>query len=447
MPELIEGSAGTTKGPRTAPAPGRRGQMSLLGGTLLVDSTESSLVAGLFPLIRDSLGVSLGALGTLTAASKIVGVVTGPLWVMAAQRFSRTSVLVVATGLWGVWGIAAGFAQTFGQLLVLYTILAAGYAAAHPLINEIIGDLFGGASRGRAVGAVYGAVALAAAVLAPLTGQLARVDDGWRWGLWGIGAFNVLLGLALWRRLRDPGHGAAERQLADLDPAARERAPLTWARAVALLRIRSLALLLVSRLLSGHLLISTFGIVYLVDVYGFRTETASVVLLPQGLGYFAGTVVGGWAADRAVRRSPRHGLVALLQGAQFAFAVVAFLGTQIGYGSIVPFAVFFGLMGLAQGANPPVNRPMVMAVVPPELRAAAFAIYLNIFEAIAWAVFGLGAGLLGDRIGLRPVFLWVLVILMIVNGLFLTTLHHTFGADVARVQRELDLRREGAARG
>ncbi|MEV1023377.1 MFS transporter [Streptomyces sp. NPDC050264] len=448
MPELIEGPAGMTKSPRTAAAPKRWGQMSLLGGTLLVDSTEASLVAGLFPLIRQSLGVSLGALGTLTAASKIVGVVTGPLWVMAAQRFSRRSVLVVATGLWGVWGIAAGFAQTFGQLLVLYTILAAGYAAAHPLINEIIGDLFGDASRGRAVGAVYGAVALAASVLAPLTGQLARLDDGWRWGLWGIGAFNVTLGLALWRRLRDPGHGAAERQLADLDPAARERAPrLTWARAVALLRIRSLALLLVSRLLSGHLLISTFGIVYLVDVYGFRTETASVVLLPQGMGYFAGTVLGGWAADRAVRRSPRHGLVAVLQGAQFAFAAVAFLGTQIGYGSIVPFAVFFGLMGLAQGVNPPVNRPMVMAVVPPELRAAAFAIYINIFEAVAWAVFGLGAGFLGDRIGLRPVFLWVLVILMIVNGLFLTTLYRTFATDVARVQRELDLRREGAVRG
>lgn len=445
MSELIQGSARIPKDPGDVDVPGRWRQLSLLGGTLLVDSTEASLVSGLFPLIRQSLGVSLGALGTLTAASKVVGVVTGPLWVLAAQRYSRKSVLVVATGLWGVWGIAAGFAQNFGQLLVLYTILAAGYAAAHPLINEIIGDLFGGARRGRAVGFAYGAVALVGAVVAPLTGQLARVDDGWRWGLWGIGAFNVLLGLALLRWLRDPGRGAAETQLAGLDAAARAGTPrLTWPRVVALLRIRSFALLLISRLLSGHLLITTFGIVFLVDVYGFSTETAAVVLLPQGLGYFAGTVAGGWAADRAVRRAPRRGLVAVLQGAQFAFAAVAFLGTQIDYGSIAVFAVFFGLMGFAQGMNPPVNRPMVMAVVPPELRGAAFAIYINVFEAVAWAMFGLGAGLLGDRFGLRAVFLWVLVILMAVNGLLLTLMYRTYAADVARVQRELDLRRDAA---
>ncbi|MGY0022070.1 MFS transporter [Streptomyces sp. YJ-C3] len=447
MPELIEGPARTTKESPGAEAPGRRRQLSLLGGTLLVDSTEASLVSGLFPLIRQSLGVSLGALGTLTAASKVVGVVAGPLWVMAAQRYSRKSVLVVATGLWGVWGIAAGFAQNFGQLLVLYTILAAGYAAAHPLINEIIGDLFGGATRGRAVGFVYGAVALAAAVIAPLTGQLARVDDGWRWGLWGIGAFNVLLGLALWRWLREPAHGAAETQLAGLDADARAHPRLTWRRAAALLRIPSFALLLVSRLMSGHLLITTFGIVYLVDVYGFRTQTAAVVLLPQGIGYFAGTVLGGWAADRAVRRSPRRGLTAVLQGAQFAFALFAFLGTQLDYGSIGPYALFFGLMGLAQGVNPPVNRPMVMAVVLPELRAAAFAIYINVFEAIAWAAFGLGAGFLGDRFGLQPVFLWVLVVLMTANGLLLTALYRTYAKDVGRVQRALDLRREGAVHG
>ncbi|MEV6703823.1 hypothetical protein AB0M68_43070, partial [Streptomyces sp. NPDC051453] len=109
MPELIDGPARTTKdiGPPGVPRRGR--QLSLLGGALLVDSTEASLVSGLFPLIRQSLGISLGALGVLTAASKIVGVFTGPFWVWAAQRWSRKGVLVLATGLWGVWGVAAGF--------------------------------------------------------------------------------------------------------------------------------------------------------------------------------------------------------------------------------------------------------------------------------------------------------------------------------------------------
>ncbi|MFD4943170.1 MFS transporter [Streptomyces sp. NPDC058409] len=424
---------------------GRWGKLSLLSGTLVVDQTESSLVGGLFPVIRQSLGLSLGALGVLTAAGKIVGVFTGPFWVWAARRWSRKGVLVLATGLWGVWGIAAGFSQNFAQLLIFYTILAAGYAAAQPVVSEIVADLFDSSSRGRAISYLYGAVALAAAVLGPLKGQLADVEEGWRWGLWGIGAFNILLGIAIWLWFRDPGLGAAEPQLADLSHETREAyAKLTWGRAVSLLRIPSFAILLGSRLLSGHLIVGTFGVVFLVDVYGFSTSVASVVLLPIGVGFLLGNVLGGFAGDWAAGRSPRYGLVGVLQAAQVGFAIVAYVGTQFHYQSIGLFCVFFGLMGLMQGVNPGINRPMVMAVAPPELRAMAFAIYVSVVEAIAFAAFGLGAGLLGDAIGLKAVFLWILVVLMLANGAFLTLLYRPYARDAARAQQELDARRQQA---
>ncbi|MFG2626532.1 MFS transporter [Streptomyces sp. NPDC048473] len=447
MTELSKDAAppGAEFGSTPAQVKGRSGQLSLLGGTMLVDNTEASLVSSLFPLIRQSLGVSLGALGILTAASKIVGAFTGPFWVWAAQRWSRKSVLVVATGLWGVWGVAAGFAQNFTQLLILYTILAAGYAAANPIITEIIGDLFGSSSRGRAVGILYGTISLVSAVIGPLNGQLADVDEGWRWGLWGIGTFNILLGFALLVWFRDPGRGAAEEQLADLDQATREaHSKLTWAKAFSLLEIRSLVILIVSRLLSGHLLVGTFGVVFLVDVHGFSTQKAALVTLPFGVGYLVGTLLGGAAADWASRHSPRFGPVAVLQAAQFTFAVFAFFGSQFHYDSILVYGVFFALLGASQGINPSVNRPMVMAITPPELRGAAFALYVSVAEAIAWAGYSLGAGFLADAVGLRVVFLWVLVVLMLVNGLFLTLLYRPYAADAARVQRELDARRRAA---
>ncbi|MFJ2738117.1 MFS transporter [Streptomyces sp. NPDC087440] len=447
MTELSKDAAppGPASGSTPAQVKGRNGQLALLGGTLLVDNTEASLVSSLFPLIKQSLGVSLGALGILTAASKIVGVFAGPFWVWAAQRTSRKSVLVVATGLWGVWGLAAGFSQNFTQLLIFYTILAAGYAAGGPIITEVIGDLFGSSSRGRAVGIVYGTVSLVSAVIGPLKGQLAGVDEGWRWGLWGIGTFNVLLGLALLIWFRDPGRGAAEQQLADLDQATRDaHSKLTWDKAFSLLKIRSLMILIISRLLSGHLLVITFGVVFLVDVHGFSTQKAALVTLPFGVGYFLGTLLGGAASDWASRRSPRYGPVAVLQAAQFAFAVFAFFGTQFHYDSILVYGTFFALMGASQGINPSVNRPMVMAITPPELRAPAFALYVSIAEAIAWAGYSLGAGFLADAVGLGAVFLWVLVVLMVINGLFLSLLYRPYAADTVRVQRELDARRDTA---
>ncbi|MCX4683357.1 MFS transporter [Kitasatospora purpeofusca] len=445
MPDLIEATSPPASRPAPPPVRGRWRQLSLLGGAMLVDGTESGLVTGLFPVIRHALGLSLGALGVLTAAGKLIGVLAAPLWVWAARRWSRKGVLVVSTGLWGVWGVAAGFSQNFAQLLLFVTILAAGYAAAHPLVPELLGDLFDSASRGRAVGALYGALALAGSVLGPLIGQLAGFRDGWRWGLWGVGALNILFGLVLLLCLRDPGRGAAEHQLADLDHTAREaRTKIDLATVVSLFKIRSFAILLVSRLLSGHLLLSSFAVVYLVDVFGFTTQRAVVVLMPHGIGYLLGTLAGGFLADWAARRSPRHGLPGVLQGAQIAFAVLAFLGTQVHYGGIGTYALLFGLMGLTQGVNPSVNRPMVMAVTPPELRATAFTIYVSVFEALAWAAFGLGAGFLGQTYGLQPVFLAVLVVLMLVNGAFLTLLHRPYAKDVQRVQHELDLRREHA---
>ncbi|MFD8008833.1 MFS transporter [Streptomyces sp. NPDC058955] len=444
MPELIH-DPHAQRETSTAPVPGRWRQLSLLGGAMLVDNTEAGLIGGLFPVIRQALGLSLGALGILTAAGKLVGVLTTPLWVWAAHRWSRKTVLVICSGLWGVWGVAAGFAQDFTQLLFFSTLLAAGYAGAHPIVTTFVGDLFDSGARGRAVGMLFGATALASSVFAALKGQLAGVEDGWRWGLWATGAFSVLFGLVLWRFLRDPGQGAAEPQLAGLDRAARDASGLVNRRqVVSLLKIPTLVVLLVSRLLSGHLLVFSFAVVFLVEVYGFSTQTASVVLMPIGVGYFAGTILGGLAADRAARLSPRHGLPAVLQGAQILFAVLAFLGTQFDYDGIGLYALFFGLMGVAQGVNPGINRPMIMAVVPPELRPAAFTLYISVFEAIAWALFGLGAGFLGDAIGLRPVFLWVLVVLMLVNGVFLTLLHRTYARDTARMQRELDRRREQA---
>lgn len=110
MPELIHdpGRPGPAQAPSTR-VQGRWRQLSLLGGAMLVDNTEAGMIGGLFPVIRQALGLSLGALGVLTAAGRLVGVITTPLWVWAAHRWSRKTVLVVCAGLWGVWGVAAGF--------------------------------------------------------------------------------------------------------------------------------------------------------------------------------------------------------------------------------------------------------------------------------------------------------------------------------------------------
>jgi hypothetical protein len=64
-----------------------------------------------------------------------------------------------------------------------------------------------------------------------------------------------------------------------------------------------------------------------------------------------------------------------------------------------------------------------MAVTLPEQTGTAFAVYISIFEALGWALFSLGAGFLGEALGPKAVFLWVLVLLMVLNDAFLALLH------------------------
>ncbi|WP_219412606.1 MFS transporter [Pseudonocardia nigra] len=431
--------------PSTPSARGRGRNLTVLGGSMLVDGGESSMISGLFPVIRASLGLSLGALGILTAAARLIGVVAGPGWVWLARRTSHKAVLVIATGFWGIWAILAGLAQNFTQLVILYTISAAGAAAGHAIVPEIIGDSFDDAKRGRAVGWLYGGIAAGAAVLAPLIGQLARVEDGWRYGFFIAGGLNVVFGLLIWAFYRDPGTGAAEAQLSDLTQEARDReSRVTWAKVRSLFGIRSYVLLLISRLLSSHLLVGAFGVVLLVDAFGFDNAVAAAVLAPFGIGYLAGTFAGGQIADRMHARSPLRGRIAFLQVAQVLFAVFAYFGTQVGWNAIWPFLVMFGLMGFAMGLNPGVNRPLVMSVVPPELRGAAFAVYVSVVESLGFAVYTLLAGFLAEAIGLQAVFLWLVVGLMTLNGAFLGLLYRPYARDVTNMEAELDRRRAHA---
>ncbi|NBE53035.1 MFS transporter [Streptomyces boluensis] len=419
--------------PTKAPPPGaprRWRQLALLGGLLNVDNSESSVQSVLFPALRASLGLPLAALGQLVAASKLITVVAGPLWVALARRWPRKNVLAVCCGFWGVWTAAMGLAQNFVQLLVLATIASAGIAGGGPLVNGLVADLFDDADRGRASGVLYGIAALGLGVTGPLLGLLSDVENGWRYGFFASGAFQIVFGVLILAFLRDPGIGA--REGAGPDAVAR----LTRAQFRGLLRNRTLVLICVQRLTTGQFILISFGVTFLVDERGFSNATASLVTPAVTVTYLLGTFLGGFVADRVHRRHPRTGRIAAMQTAIVAYAVVAYAATQIDWGPMWAYMVVFSLVGAAQSVTPGINRPVVMSVVLPELRSAAFALMLSV-EAAGWAISSLLVGYLGDAFGLQTAFLWLAVVLMLANGALVTLLYRPYVRDTAAVRSEL----------
>ena len=434
--------------PASSPAPvkvkGRWRNLSTLIGVTVVESGEGSLTTTLFPAIAKTLGLGNTELGLLSTLGRLIGVPFGPFWVWYANRTTRRQAIFVSTLLSGALAVASGFAENFLLLLLLQTLQAGAVIGLTPITNAVIADSFDDKSRGRAVGMLYGISAILSSIIGPIIGLLSLWDAGWRWGFWGVGALLIATGILVLVLFREPEVGAADygAQVARI-----EYARPRLRDSIALMKIPTFSIMMGSRLLSGHLLIAVFGVQFLVTERGFDNAVAAIVALPFGIGYFLGTVGGGFVVSALDRRGGPNGRVVFLQTAQVLFAVVAFFATQFDVASIGFYAAFWGLMGIAQGLNPGVNRPILMSVMKPELRAQGFVIYLTIFEVIGWAAFTFVAGVLADAFSLQAVFLWILVIMMLVNAAFLGLLYRFYPRDRKRVDDLIASRLETDAAG
>jgi MFS family permease len=421
--------------------PHRWRNLAAMTGVEVVDNTEASLLSTLFPSIASALRLDNTHLGLLSSLGKLVAVPFGPAWVWVGDRIGRKRALIFTTVFGGVLGILGGFSQNFVQLLLANTAMSAALTGGLPITNAIMGDQFDDRSRGRAVAVYYGAISVVSYSIGPLLALFTGTGEGWRYGMFVIGGICILAALILVLFFHDPGVGASEHQLADLTEEQRKRQKPTLRSALGLFTNASFDLMLVSRLLSGHLLIGVFGIQFLVIDRGFTNATAALVLVPFGVGYCVGTLGSGFFTSWLDGILPYSGRIAWLQFLQLAFAVAAFFATQFTHSSIVVYGVFWALMGAIQGANPPVNRPIVHAIVLPELRGQAFAIFATIFATIGWATFNLSAGRLADIIGIQQAFLYILVLMMVLNALLITPLYFTYKRDVQKVETQLDHRR------
>ncbi|WP_430644765.1 MFS transporter [Agromyces sp. GXS1127] len=423
---------------------GRKRNVWIIAGTMAIDGGDSGLINSLFPVIQASLGLASSALGVLLSVGRMFGVITGPILVFLTKYFSRRTILAVAGGFWGAWSILAGFSQDFTQLLILYTIMVGGAMAGHVFLPTVVGDSFEDGKRARVIGWVYGALVGTGAVTAPLIGQLANIEDGWRYGFFIFGALNIVFGFLTLFFFRDPGIGSIDGRADGGQEGAKTERDLTLAKIKPLFRIRSFQILSLSRLISPHPVMASFGVIMLVQAHGLSVPVAATIMAPFGIGYLLGNILVGYLGDWFNRISPRYGRIGLLQFAQFAFGGFALLATQFTYENIAWYAVFFALMGSVQGWNPILNRPIVMGVVAPELRSAAFGFMISVVESVSFSLLALITGFLADAVGIQSALFWTVVVVVLANGVLLTALYPAYVRDKARLESQLHHNREEA---
>ncbi len=414
----------------------RPGAMFAFAFGTMSDSMEGGLINTLFPVIAKALGLDVGALGTLSSISKWARMLFGTLWAIAGDKYGRKRILVWMTGVWGLWTAAAGLAQNYTQLLILYTIGVIGTVAAEPIQNGLMVDMFDEEERGKAYGTLRTIGVAASLILTPLIGQLANVQDGWRIGMYVMGGISLVSGILLQIFLKEPPRrvvagdpDAGKFKISDIKEIV--KIPSFWLMAVMLLFVTSMVFF-------------AFMVTYFVNVRGWETASAAILYTVFMAGFALGGLTGGAIGDFFQSKFGDKGRVMFMQGYLALWAVMTFLFTQIDWGMGAPVYIVAFLTGLvgSWGFSGAV-LPMVGQIVEPQYAGTTFALLFSFIQGAITAIYLLLIGPLTKALGnLQNVMLWMVSVPYAVNAIFWTLFYFTYPKDVSRRKARMAARTE-----
>jgi len=415
-----------------------------------IDQGESQALAILFPVIKQLWGLSYANLGLIATARNMLQTVTMPLWGYAADRWRRKWIIVFGTGIWGLWTLACGLAQNYGQLFWLRVLSGIGLGCLMPATFSLIADLFGPRERGRAAGALY-AVGTLGIIVGILGLGLSAHPHLWRYGFVGLGLASVLSGLIIALTVREPPRGAAEPELAAaITHEAAQRFAVRPRDVLKVVRIPTLWVAYAEGIfgLMPYVVLGSMMNTWLVEEKGMAAHLTvgdpqgSAPLMAAGIaaGAVFGALLGGALGDWLDHRLPRHGRVmigqfSLLMGAPFGVLIITTPLRGMAF-----FALAFSAALFANWTGPGSLQPMIQNVVPPELRSSAFS-SLKFVEGGISAVAGLLAGSFADRLGLTTALLYTIPLPWLIGGLIYGFLYVVYPRDAARLRAEMAQRR------
>ena len=419
--------------------------LTALGFGFFIDSAEDVALPMLWPAVRTALGLSYAQLGYIDSIRVIFQTFSGPFWGMLADRYNRKWILVIGTGVWGLWTSVCGLATDYWQLLIVRVVACIGLGCLYPAAFSILADTFGPKKRGQAMGTIsaIGMFGIVAGALA--FGEVIGIsEDGWRIGFIGLGLTSVLSGLVIALLVKEPVRGAAEPELESViteAAAARFRFDLTGVKELFGVKTVLVNFLQGIFMLTTINALATFYVTWLVDDRGFSESDAPLffggVVISLAVGNFVGGVIGDWA----YRRWPKYGRAAVSQiSIAIALPAMWYLFTQaISTSAIVTCSILAGffLDWTRRGAM----QPMVQSAVRPELRSTAMALteFVNgAFASVVIILFGNFANQFGLSRTLLVLTSGFWAIAFVVTPLYYLVYHK----DAERLHAQMQERRE-----
>ena len=322
--------------------------------------------------------------GLVLGSFKWVYALLSPFAGYLADRFSRRWVIGTSLFAWSLTTWLTGHVTTFHELLACRALMGISEAFYIPAALALITDYHVGPTRSRAVG-LHQAGIYAGLIIGGFAGHVADAPMlGWRWAFSTCGLIGVVYALPLLWLLRDaPRVGAAR------------TSPAPRAALGELLGNRNFLLLVLYFTLPAIAgwVVKDWMPDILKEKFHLGQGKAGVVAMFVHPASIVGVVLGGWLADRWIRRSPRGRIyVSAIGAALFLPALFTVGNATVQTTAIVGLVIF----GVGWGFFDCNNMPILCQIARPELRATGYGL-MNLVSISCGGFGDWGFGALRDQ--------------------------------------------------
>jgi MFS transporter, Spinster family, sphingosine-1-phosphate transporter len=269
----------------------------LLIGLNLLNYIDRYILPGAQPLIQKEFGWTDQQTGALTTALFIVYMLVAPLTGWLGDRFPRKPLIIGGALLWSLATLATAWVHDYWTMYVRHALVGVGEATFGIFAPTVLADFYPERDRNRILSIFYLAIPVGAALGYLAGGQLGSIW-GWRAPFF-LCAFPGFVIAALYGWLgREPVRGASD------------HVQQTTSRATVTGLFRNPAFLTATFGLAA-LTFAMGGISTWVPTFlhrfaglsvGMASQTVSAITVLDGI---AGTLVGGWVAQRWLRTNHR----------------------------------------------------------------------------------------------------------------------------------------------
>ncbi len=408
-----------------------------------IDRGEEQAISVLFPTLQQLWGLNYSNLGTIGTIRTLLQALFSPFWGFIADRYSRKKVIVFGTGLWGLWTLACGFTQNFGQLLTIRAISGIGLGCLMPATFSLISDTYPPEKRGRALGLLEG-IGIFGIVIGTLGLGMLASPELWRWGFISLGIFSALSGLLVWFFVEEPVRGQAEPELqGKITEELASSYRIEFSDIPKVLRIPTIWVA-IGQGLAGTMpwvIMGLFFITWLVNDRGLDESLATIAFAGIVVGTVISNIVGGFIGDYAEKINPNYGRIVIGQFSVLTGIPLTYLlltGTEDwSFTGVVVLCVITALFISWPGKGS--KEPMMQSVVPPELRSLAYSLVAFIENGFS-ALVAIFAGKLADVIGLTKAMVWTIPVPWIVCFVIFTGFYFTYPKDRAKLRGQMSER-------